>query len=377
MTVDYEVAKKANVEKQASAPKWWQLLIEGDYGTGRPHRGDVCEATILSFGQHDMIVDIDGKRDGIVMDRDLENVDAAYLESLNVGDKIPIRIVKIPFNRSSVIVSLKQGLEHQDWIEAERLEESGETIEVEIESVNRGGVLASFGRLQGFIPNSHLTAIPRGARREQQQNAKQELVGDTLTVAVIEVNPRRRRLILSQRAAASQRRQEILEELHEGALRTGVVRNLVDFGAFVDLGGVDGLLHISEISWDHIDHPRDVLEVGQEVEVYILDVDRERERIALSRKRLLPDPWEKVADRLNEGDMIDGAITHIADFGAFVDVGDGVEGLVHISEIAGGEQALSELEAGSEIRVEVLYIDPDQQRISLRLHESANVPSEV
>lgn len=370
MTVDKEAVQEITQETEESTPQWWQLLIEGDYDTGRPRRGEVYEATILSIGERDILVDVGGKRDGLIMERDLENVDESYVQSLNLGDKIPVRVVKIPFNRNTIVVSLKQGLAHQDWIQAEELLESKETVEVEVSGVNRGGVLAPFGRLQGFIPNSHLTAIPRGANREQRQNLKQELVGDKLTVAVIEVDQRRQRLILSQRVAAASRRQEVLEELHEGAIRTGVVSNLVDFGAFVDLGGVDGLLHISEISWDHIDHPSDVLNVGDEIEVYILDVDRERERIALSRKRLLPDPWERVTAGLNRGDTVEGTVTHITDFGAFVDIGEGVEGLVHLSEIPGGEQGLAELTPSTNVKVQILYIDPLQQRISLRLEET-------
>jgi small subunit ribosomal protein S1 len=206
---------------------------------------------------------------------------------------------------------------------------------------------------------------------------KNDLVGETVTVMVIEVNPRRRRLILSERVAAGRRRQEILQELHEGAIRAGVVSNIVDFGAFIDLGGVDGLLHISEISWDHVNHPKDVLSVGEELEVYILDVDRERERIALSRKRLLPDPWETVTATLHRGDVIEGTVTHVTDFGAFVDVGNGVEGLVHVSEMPGGEATLTSLVPSTTVKVKILYIDPLQQRISLRLEEEVETEVEV
>ena len=356
-------------ETQNNQPKWWDLLVEGDYLNERPRRGDVFEATILSIGDHDIFVELDGKRDGEIQERDLENVNEDFLEELQVGDRIPVRVIKVPVDQSAVIVSLKQGLEHKDWLRADRLMESEEVIQVEVSGVNRGGVLAPLGRLRGFIPNSHLTSIPRGANRDKRQEIKKELVGETLSVMVIEVNQRRRRLILSERVAAALHRKELLAELHEGAIRTGIVSNLVDFGAFIDLGGIDGLLHISEISWDHIGHPRDVLEVGEEVEVYVLDVDRERERIALSRKRLLPDPWEQVTDRLHRGDVVEGTITHVTDFGAFVDVGDGVEGLVHVSEMPQGEQTLTELVPSSKANVRILNIDPLKQRISLRLEE--------
>jgi small subunit ribosomal protein S1 len=364
-------------ETQNNQPKWWDLLVEGDYLNERPRRGDVFEATILSIGDHDIFVELDGKRDGEIQERDLENVKEEYLEELQVGDRIPVRVIKVPVDQSAVIVSLKQGLEHKDWLRAENLMEDEEVIEVEVSGVNRGGVLAPLGRLRGFIPNSHLTSIPRGANRDKRQEIKKDLVGKTLSVMVIEVNQRRRRLILSERVAAAIHRKELLGELHEGAIRTGIVSNLVDFGAFIDLGGIDGLLHISEISWDHIGHPRDVLEVGEEVEVYVLDVDRERERIALSRKRLLPDPWEQVTDKLHRGDLVEGTITHVTDFGAFVDVGEGVEGLVHVSEMPQGEQTLTELVPSSKAQVRILNIDPLKQRISLRLEEQVEPEPEA
>ncbi|MGC9347681.1 MAG: 30S ribosomal protein S1 [Anaerolineae bacterium] len=370
-----DVSETDTSESQES-PRWWKLFTEGDYSTERPHRGDVYEATILSIGEHDILVDVDGKRDGIVLERDLENVPESYQEDLSVGDKIPVRVIKIPFNRNAIVVSLKQGLEHQDWIRAQELMESKEVVQVEVVGTNKGGVLAPFGRIQGFIPNSHLTAIPRGARRERRREMKQELVGDTLSVTVIEVNQRRRRLILSERVASARKREELLEQLHEGAIRTGIVSNIVDFGAFIDLGGVDGLLHISEIAWDHVRHPSDVLEVGEEVEVYVLDVDRERERIALSRKRLLPDPWEKVTATLGRNDVVEGRVTHVTDFGAFVDLGEGVEGLVHVSEMPNGEQTLSELVPSTDVKVRILHIDPLQQRISLRLEETEEPETE-
>lgn len=379
MTVEQveQVEQDVDQEEEEKQPRWWKLFTEGDYGSERPHRGDVYEATILSVGEHDILVDVDGKRDGIVLERDLENVDESYLEDLNVGEKIPVRVIKIPFNRNAIVVSLKQGLEHQDWIRAQELMESKEVVHVEVVGTNKGGVLAPFGRIQGFIPNSHLTAIPRGARRERRREMKQELIGESLSVTVIEVNQRRRRLILSERVASARKREELLELLHEGAIRTGIVSNIVDFGAFIDLGGVDGLLHISEIAWDHVRHPSDVLEVGEEVEVYVLDVDRERERIALSRKRLLPDPWEKVTATLGRNDVVEGRVTHVTDFGAFVDLGEGVEGLVHVSEMPDGEQTLSALVPSTNVKVRILHIDPLQQRISLRLEETGELESDV
>ncbi len=282
------------VEKQENhSPRWWQQLLKGDYFTRRPRRGDTLEATILSVSERDLLVELEGKRDGIVPRQDLEQVDEAYLAQLEVGDVIPVRIVKAPFNKSGIVVSLKQGLQNQDWLRAKHLLAEEEVTEVEVTGTNRGGVLVSFGRLQGFVPNSHLSSVPRWLKRKERREKKANLVGATLAVVVIEVNPRRKRLVMSERLAQNKHREALFEELHEGAIRKGVIVNLTDFGAFVNLGGADGLLHISEISWDHVSHPQDVLNVGDEIEVYVLSVDRERERIALSRKRLLSSTQEK------------------------------------------------------------------------------------
>ena len=277
--------------QQSPKPKWWQTVLQGDYLRKRPKRGEISEVTILSISRHGIFVELEGKRDGLVPQSDLSEVDEGYLENLEVGDRIPVRVVKVPYDRSSILVSLRQGLEQQEWLQLEALQESKQIVQAEILEVNRGGVIAAYNEVRGFIPNSHLVAIPRGMRGKRLRAAKTALIGKTLDVVVIEVRPRRRRLVLSERLARQQQRQALLEELHEGAIRTGIVRNLTDYGAFIDLGGVDGLLHISELAWDYVEHPRDVLQVGDEVEVYVLDVDRERERISLSRKRLLPTNW--------------------------------------------------------------------------------------
>jgi small subunit ribosomal protein S1 len=176
----------------------------------------------------------------------------------------------------------------QDWVRAEQLLRGEEDFEAQVTGFNRGGVVVAFGQLEGFVPNSHLARIDL-----RDDGAKAELVGETISLTVLEVDRPNRRLVLSQREAGDQDKEQILTRLEKGQVHTGVVRNLVDFGAFVDLGGVDGLIHISELDWRHVAHPSDVLSVGEEVEVYVLDVDRERSRISLSRKYLLPRPWDE------------------------------------------------------------------------------------
>jgi small subunit ribosomal protein S1 len=184
---------------------------------------------------------------------------------------------------------------------------------------------------------------------------------------VLEVEQRRRRLVMSERKAGNQRRERLLEELTEGEVRTGTVTNLAKFGAFVDLGGVDGLIHISELDWKHVEHPGEVLQPGESVEVYVLRVNRDKGRIGLSRKRLLPDPWHQVTEHLDVGQVVQGSVRSTADFGLFVELEPGIEGLVHSSEIPGGVEALAELEVDAPISVRVLEIDHDRRRIALSL----------
>jgi small subunit ribosomal protein S1 len=322
---------------------------------------------VLDISDNDIIVDIGAKRDGVVPRTDLELLDQAYLDNLGVGDRVPVVVLRTWSHQEGLAASINKGLQQQDWLRAREHMESGQVIEAEVVDVNRGGVLVQFGGLRGFVPNSHLTSVRRGLRGQRLREAKSELVGQTLHLVVIEVKPRRRRLVLSERQARRQRREQLLQELNEGDVRTGTVTNLVDFGAFVDLGGADGLIHISELDWKHVAHPREVLSPGDEVEVYVLRVDRDRERIGLSRKRLLPDPWHTVTDNLLPGQIVGGTVTNVVDFGAFVDLGQGIEGLVHISETPAGKATLDELNSGSPVTVRVLEIDQDRRRIAISL----------
>jgi small subunit ribosomal protein S1 len=342
-------------------------LITGEYDFRRVRRGEVREATILEVGDNDIVVDLGVKRDGIVPRTDLDLLDEAYRAGLKVGDRVPVVVLRMWGRNDSLVVSINKGLQQADWLRAQDLLEREEVVEACVTGVNRGGVLISFGRLEGFVPDSHLSSIPRGLRGERRWKAKEQLVGETLSVVPLEVKQRRRRLVFSQRLADRQKRQHLLEELAEGDVRTGLVSNLVDFGAFVDLGGIDGLIHVSELDWQHIGHPREVLNVGDLVEVVVLSVDRERERIGLSRKRLLPEPWERVTEALNAGQVTEGTVTNVVEFGAFVDLGEGVEGLVHVSEMPSGAAMFGELDPGSTVNVRVLEVDPERRRISLSL----------
>jgi len=341
--------------------------VASDYDYVRPKRREIREATVLAVQEDRVLVDLGAKRDGRVPSADLERLDGEYRDSLQVGAQVPVYVLDPADDRDEIIVSIHRGLARQDWLRAKALLENGECCECTVKTGNRGGVVVTFGRLRGFVPNSHLTSIRRGLSGEHLQQAKSDLVGTTLTLAVIEADPRGRRLVLSERKVQQAQRQRLLDELTEGDVRTGTVCGLVRFGAFVDLGGIDGLIHISELDWRHVNHPREVLSVGDTVEVYVLRVERERERIGLSRKRLLPDPWLTLTSRLNPGDVVEGTVTNVVDFGAFVSLDEGIEGLVHISEFPRDEQPLTAVQPGAPVTVRVLRIDPQRRRIALSL----------
>lgn len=257
------------------------------------------------------------------------------------------------------------------WDEARAVMERGEVLELPVVGYNRGGVLVEWHGLEGFVPASHLVNLTPFSDERHKYNELQRLVGSRLRLKVIELNPERERFILSERVSLvnEERRRELLDNLLPGDILQGRVTDLCSFGAFVDLGGVEGLIHVSELSWGRVAHPSDVLEPGQLVETYVLSVDRERGRVGLSTKRLQPDPWQSVDERYHVGQVIQGVVTHVVDFGAFVRVEEGLEGLVHVSELAEGNfvHPRNVVKEGSVVTVRILNIDSAQRRIGLSM----------
>ena len=344
-----------------------QFLAGGAYDHRRLRQGELCDATVLAVSEMEIIVDVGVKRDGVVQRADLERVEAEHRASIKVGDSIPVCVLTTSNQDGELIVSLSQGLQQGDWLRALEMLDSKEICEAEVIEVNRGGVIVEFGKLRGFVPNSLLTVVPRSCPMPRRDEIKADLIGETLALGVIEVNRERRKLVLSQRDAERQQRRGLLDELTEGETRTGIVRNLTDFGAFVDLGGFDGLIHVSEMDWQHVNHPSDILSVGDEVQVYVMEVDRRRDRVGLSRRRLLPDPWQQVTSTIELGQAIEGRVSSVADFGLFVEIATGVDGLVHASEIPEGEYVWRELPAGAPLTVRVISVDQRRRRIGLSL----------
>jgi small subunit ribosomal protein S1 len=334
-----------------------------------PVRGQIIPGEIIQVEEDSVLVDIGAKRDAIVPRADLDRLDDELLQSLHQGDEVPVYVMRTAKIGGDLLVSINRGLEQEDWNRAEEMLESGEAVDLEIIAQNKGGVVVRFGRLRGFVPNSHIPDLRRDGDKEKLHEQKETMIGDSLMVKVIEVNQKRRRLVLSGRAARQERRRHRLKELDPGSTVTGTVVNLVDFGAFVDLGGVDGLIHISELEWSRVEHPSEVLKVGEEVEVEITKVEVERERVSLSRKNLMPSPWDSITGRYSAGDLIEGEITNVRDFGAFVMLPEGIEGLIHLSEIGiiGPGSPGDVVHPSDKVLARIIEIDPDRQRISLSL----------
>jgi small subunit ribosomal protein S1 len=258
-----------------------------------------------------------------------------------------------------------------DWIEIQRLMENDEVVELSVISYNRGGLLVEWRTLHGFVPASQLTDFPVTTNGIARRNALMSWVGQKLNLRVIELNSEQNRLILSERAARVEagERADILRRLKPNDTAYGTVTNLCDFGAFVDLGGLEGLIHISELSWGRVGHPADILQRGQTVQVYVLDIDREAGRIALSLKRLHPDPWATVTERYQIGETVEGTITNVVDFGAFACIEEGLEGLIHVSELAEGHflHPRNVVNEGQKVVARVLSIDSRARRLGLSL----------
>lgn len=258
-----------------------------------------------------------------------------------------------------------------DWATIADIMERDEVITLTIVGYNRGGLLVEWRSLRGFVPASQLVNFPATAPLATRRTVLADRIGQTLNLRVIELNPDQNRFILSERAARVEagERAQILTRLHPGDRVKGSVTNLCDFGAFVDLGGLEGLIHISELSWGRVGHPSDMLRRGQEVEVYVLSVDRENARIALSLKRLFPDPWKTVNERYQIGQVVYGTITNVVDFGAFACIEEGLEGLIHVSELAEGHflHPRNVVSEGQDIQARILSIDSEARRLGLSL----------
>lgn len=355
----------------------FQDLLEKSYSYLAPRRGEIRNATILQIDDREIIVDLGAKQDGIVPAQDIERLDSEFRKELKVGAEVPVYVLNPRDQDDNLIVSINMGLQRYDWETARKLLTSEEVVHVTVTGHNKGGILVRWNRLEGFIPSSHLVSVNMSNERRDTWN---DLIGKELVVKVIEVDQDRRRLIFSEREAQkewrAQQKARLLAELKEGDIVKGTVTGLRDFGAFVNLGGADGLIHVSELAWHRVDHPRDVLKVGEEIDVYILNLDRSSNRIALSRKRLLNDPWEDAALRYHEGQLVEGTVTNVVDFGAFVALDNGLEGLLHLSEMGDGslKEPHSYVKKGDRLQLRISHLEPEKRRVGFTQRWGTDLP---
>jgi small subunit ribosomal protein S1 len=359
-----------STEESNFLEEYADLIDQHDYAM--PEVGDIREGIIVAINQQGLIVDLGLKRDGLAPTADLNKLEPEEREALKVNEEVMVYIVNTD-QPDSLEVSIHMARLNQDWINAEALLESGEIIESEVMGYNKGGAIVPYGRLRGFIPISHLAGLSPGMNDRQRQQQLAKMRTEKIPLKVIEVDRRRRRLVMSQREAQREweekRKAELLENLKEGDIIKGRVSGLRDFGAFIDLGGADGLIHISELAWYRVNHPREVLEVGDEIEVEILKLDSKKQRISLSRKRLVANPWDTAEERYGVNQLVEGKITRIVDYGAFAEIEPGVEGLLHVSQLArtNVEKVADVVKEGETHLLRVVSLDSRRQRIGLSL----------
>lgn len=344
----------------------------------RFRKGDVIDGIVSETSPTEVMIDLGEGVIGVVASRELERMDRDALEALEVGNTVSAYILKVRGADKRPVLSLARAEEENNWRMAEEYHETKQVYFSKVAGYNKGGLIVRFGKVRGFVPASQVS-------RERQSRASGgspeerwgHMVGDDIAVKVVEIDRGRNRLILSERAAAREWRERqksrLIEELNQGDVRTGRVISVADFGAFVDLGGADGLVHLTEISWQHITHPRDVLEVGQEVEVLVINIDQDRKRIGLSMKRLENDPWGAILKNYDVGQLVQANVTKLTKFGAFARLIDSpeIEGLVHISELADYRVSHPKevVLVGDVLTLRIVKINPDQRRLGLSLRQ--------
>jgi len=373
-----KLKEETQTEKQASqeASLMETLLEEQGIELDFPKTGEIRSGTIASLSENEILVSVGTKSEGVISGRELDQIPTEERSTFQVGLDIPVFVISPEDANGNVVLSYTRAREEKDWEEAEHLLKASETLDSNIIGYNKGGLLVPLGRLRGFVPASQISLVRRanmsGDTPEQRWG---KMVGEEIHVRVIEVDRERRRLILSERAALQETREtlkeKLLDDLSEGDVRAGRVTSVADFGAFVNIDGADGLVHLSEISWERVKHPGEVLKVGQDVQVKVISIDRERKRIGLSIRQLLADPWLDKVDDLKEGQLIEGKITHLTKFGAFARLSEDLEGLIHISELS--ENRINHpkevVKEGDNLTLRVIKIDPERRRIGLSLRK--------
>jgi small subunit ribosomal protein S1 len=355
-------------------------LTDLELGFKKLKFGEIVSGTVMRVDQREILIDIGAKSEGVVEQKELEKMSADAIKKIQVGEQLLVFIIRQENRDGNVVLSLLRAQLEHDWRDAEELLKSGEVFDAQVAGFNKGGLIVRVGKVRGFVPATQLENVTRRKDVTAGEGGELDLstlVGKKLKLKVIELDRERNRLILSERAAMRETRkaqkEQLLQNLKEGDVLSGFVTSVADFGVFVDLGGVDGMIHLSEMSWTKIGHPRDLVKVGDEVKVQVLNVERERERIALSLKRLTKEPWQTVEEHYKPGALVNGTITKLASFGAFARLDDNIEGLIHISELADRRinHPKEVVKEGDALQLRVIRVDAARRRLGLSLKRAS------
>ena len=352
------------------------LLESESLSVELPQVGEIRKGMIASIGPSQILISVGAKSEGVVAGRELEQLTAEERAALKVGQEVNVYVLNPEDQNGNVVLSFKRAQEEMSWENVEKMIADETVIDTKIVGFNKGGLIAAVGNLRGFVPSSQISAVRRAqSSGDTPEQRWQKMVGQAISVRIIEVDRERRRLILSERSTNTETRSSmkdrVISELEEGKVYTGKVTSLADFGAFVNVSGADGLVHLSELSWDRLQHPKEILEVGQEVKVKVINIDRDKKRIGLSIRALQDDPWKSRVEKFSVGQLVEGVITRLTKFGAFARLEGDIEGLIHISELSENrvEHPKEVLHEGDVKTLRIIRIDPDQHRIGLSLRK--------
>ncbi len=338
----------------------------------RLHRGDIVTGKVINVTDNEIMVNVGYKSDGIIPKEEITNDHTINPRSIvSIGDEIKVYVIKVDDGEGNVLLSKKRVDIQKGWDDLEKIKDSEALLETKIIEVVKGGVISLSRGIRCFIPASQVS--------DTYVENLSSFLGKTFNTKIIEIDKRRNKVVLSRKTVIKQEKEELKKEifakLEKGQRIKGEVKNIADFGAFIDIGGIDGLIHISDLSWNRVKHPSELLKIGDHVEVEVLDLDKEKEKISLGLKQTQPHPWQVAGEKYQAGDIVEGKVVRMLDYGAFVELEHGVDGLVHISEISDKyvTKPSQELELGQVVQAKVLDINIEQKRISLSI-AAANKP---
>jgi small subunit ribosomal protein S1 len=343
------------------------------------HRGDIVDGVVMRVDRDSILVDIGHKTEGVIPSHEMRSLGPDGWSQHQVGDELVAYVLQPENQEGQVVLSIDRAAGEKGWRVLQVRFEAGETIDAEVVGYNKGGLLVNIEGVRGFVPSSQVVGLRFEAGTEGAQEARfAQWIGKELKLKIIEINRRRNRLILSERAALqemrSQQKEKLLAELREGEIRSGKVTSIRNFGVFVDLGGAEGLIHLSELSWGRIKSPEDAVKVGDDVEVFVMSVDSESKKIALSLRRAQPEVWEGIIDKYQVGQVVSGTITKLTNFGAFAHIEGPVEGLIHVSELADRRilHPKEVVKEGDVLSLKIVRIERERHRLGLSLKQAVD-----